>query len=320
MEPTKLDALNSSNQTAPKVKLATLQEKPRNKPGPRRFPVRMKPFKPVLATITENIEGERLEEEIAKLSADGIGLNGIDTNQSVGPSRVPDWLTQQDDADLLEPIPTETNQTELGGLKRITLKMMESASIPKKCFVILRAKGKNSHGIKFQTKTISTRNSDWNQPFSFSVDNTENGVISVKIKKISLFGVLMSSTIGFSHTFLSDLTNGTTHYLLPDLKAEVEIVDVENQPDLAKMKRDQRKSKAKLILREISQHGIDPLHTITFGPQIKFGALGPNKKESLEKPEKKSQDLLNMGSLIQNTDTPGGVLSDKEKNKKMETV
>jgi hypothetical protein len=298
MEPTKLDALNSSNQTAPKVKLATLQEKPRNKPGPRRFPVRMKPFKPVLATITENIEGERLEEEIAKLSADGIGLNGIDTNQSVGPSRVPDWLTQQDDADLLEPIPTETNQTELGGLKRITLKMMESASIPKNCFVILRAKGKNSHGIKFQTKTISTRNSDWNEPFSFSVDNTEYGVISVKIKKISLFGVLMSSTIGFSHTFLSDLTNGTTHYLLPDLKAEVEIVDVENQPDLAKMKRDQRKSKAKLILREISQHGIDPLHTITFGPQIKFGALGPNKKESLEKPEKKSQDVLTPNGFL----------------------
>ena len=303
MEPTKLDALNSSNQTAPNVKLATPPEKPRNnKPGPSRFPVRMKPFKPVLATITENIEGERLEEEIAKLSADGIGLTGIDTNPSVGPSRVPDWLTQQDDADLLEPIPTETNQTELGGLKRITLKMMESASIPKNCFVTLRAKGKKSHGIKFQTKTISTRNSDWNEPFSFSVDNTENGAISVKIKKISLFGVLMSSTIGSSYTFLSDLTNGTAHYLLPDLKAEVEIVDVENQPDLAKMKRDQRKSKAKLILREISQHGIDPLHTITFGPQIKFGALGPNKKESLEKPEKKSQDFL----------TPNGFLHPKQ--------
>ena len=147
METTKLDDLNSSNQKAPDLKLAIISEKTRNEPGLSRCFARMKPFKHVLATITENIEGERLEEEIAKLSADGIGLTGIDTNPSVGPSRVPDWLTQQDDADLLEPIPTETNQTELGGLKRITLKMMESASIPKNCFVTLRAKGKKSHGM-----------------------------------------------------------------------------------------------------------------------------------------------------------------------------
>ena len=78
MEPTKLDALNSSNQTAPKVKLATPPEKPRNnKPGPSRFPVRMKPLEPVLATITENIEGERLEEEIAKLSVDSAKANSV---------------------------------------------------------------------------------------------------------------------------------------------------------------------------------------------------------------------------------------------------
>jgi hypothetical protein len=470
MEITKLDDLNSSNQKAPDVKLAILtQIKTRNKSGFSRFSARIKPFKPVLATITENIECESLEEEIAKLSVDLAKANSVanvlsekvsnllaenknladqlfqnrkvnfgpdiqhllaskDTGRLTGiqkevvsshikkhslkrmrernqelqklhdqfilnykydreypepvipelsedmsdktienslidpnifldevesnlsrpelrvqelsfrelidkmsdkylsfsstmeneegdqgvacpstePSRVSDWLTQQDfnlepiptETNLetiptetnLETIPTETNQTD--GLKWITLKMIESASIPKNCFVTLQAKGKSNHGKKFQTKTISTRNSDWNEPFSFYVDNTENCVISVKVKKLSLLGV-KSSTIHSSHTFLSDLINGTTHNLLADLKAEVEIKQVlqENQLDTAQMKRNQRKSKAKLILREITL-GIDPLHTITFGPNaIKF-VLGQNKKESLEKPQKRSQDFF----------------------------
>ena len=148
---------------------------------------------------------------------------------SAEPRRVSDWLTQVFNLEPipteinLETIPTDTNQTD--GLKWITLKMIESASIPKNCFVTLRAKGKSNQVKKFQTKTISTRNSDWNQPFSFYVYNTENCVIFVKVKTLSLLGV-KSSTIHSSHTFLSELINGTTHNLLPDLKAEVEIKEV----------------------------------------------------------------------------------------------
>ena len=215
-------------------------------------------------------------------------MNPIIANPNAASSRVPDRLTQQDFN--LEPNPTENNLTE--GQKRITLKMIGPVSVPKNCFVTLGVKGKSNHGKKFHTKTISTRNSDWNQPFSFYVAYTENGVISAKIKEFRLIG-MRSSTIGSSHTFLSELTNGTTHNLLPGLKVEVEIANElqENQPVPAEMKRDRHKSKAKLILREIT-YGIDPLHAITFGPHLKF-VLGQNKKESIEKPpQKKTQDFL----------------------------
>ena len=77
METTKLDDLNSSNQKAPDLKLAIISEKTRNEPGLSRCFARMKPFKHVLATITENIEGERLEEEIAKLSVDSAKANSV---------------------------------------------------------------------------------------------------------------------------------------------------------------------------------------------------------------------------------------------------
>ena len=167
-------------------------------------------------------------------------MNPIIANPNAASSRVPDRLTQQDFN--LEPNPTENNLTE--GQKRITLKMIGPVSVPKNCFVTLGVKGKSNHGKKFHTKTISTRNSDWNQPFSFYVDNTENCVIFVKVKTLSLLGV-KSSTIHSSHTFLSDLINGTTHNLLADLKVEVEIKQVlqQNQLDTAQMKRNQRKSK-----------------------------------------------------------------------------
>ena len=54
-----------------------------------------------------------------------------------------------------------------------------------------------------------------------------------------------------------------------------------------------------MILHEIT-FGIDPLHAITFGPNVKF-VLGQNKKESLEKPQKKSQDFFIKKSLYDAT-------------------
>jgi transcriptional regulator of met regulon len=108
--------------------------------------------------------------------------------------------------------------------KRVTLKVIQPW-LPSHWYLTLRIdEGKISK--KMETRILSTRDPEWSPPLIFDVENPKDAVLTIKVKRLSLFG-LRSSTYEKTKTCLSDLINGTNQELLLNLKAEV---TVEDQP------------------------------------------------------------------------------------------
>lgn len=150
---------------------------------------------------------------------------------------VPDWLSLKDTS--LETVPTETNVPETVEIseetnqtiapsivpKRITLKVISECTVPSDCFVTLRVDGKRNDGKKFKTKTISSRDPDWDQPFVFEVENPEECFCTVKVRKTRSIG-LRGSTIFTNRQFLTNWINGTSLPLLFDVEIEVKMEEI----------------------------------------------------------------------------------------------
>ena len=180
--------------------------------------------------------------------------------------------------------------------KHVEIKIIKEENFPEgnkteNVFVTLRVeewRGSIYNKKKLKTKKILSDNPEWNQVIAFDVENIDDCLITLKVKKSENLG-MKTSTIGLSKLFLSDFDNSTRLPMLNDtrnqvgkaLRLEIKLEDVPKKiASRAEIEKNERKMNAKMILCE--RHGITPYASFgsnqTLSPIVKPKSAGLSQK------------------------------------------
>jgi hypothetical protein len=180
---------------------------------------------------------------------------------------------EEEDEDL--PTGNENPIQVVNTPKRVEMKVVRGANFPEakdsdKYYVSVRIeemRGKICYQTKkFKSKTIRGSQPEWNKNFTIKTQHPESCLMTLKVKKSSLFG-LKKSTVGFVKMAVSDLMhdeNGHVSALKMQLNDEsnnpvgeayleldMKVGDLpEVVPSPAELKRQERKLKARQILSD----------------------------------------------------------------------